>query len=649
MSISLTTACRCLVLLGLTSGSAIGFTEDKAPTTPPPLRIIQGFNDAGEVVIERIGLVVESTEAEERILTCEQFTLPLGASVFKVGDEEARWEKWENGLQLMEADQEIPKDNFSVWRCKPKSNEETHAGGFNSRLSEVGQTLFGPTVDDSHKLVWQKCIVTGFIVPGSGSTWELEPIQTTIGKDSPPPPMLFDAQGRLTAVLLLTNSSSFWPRPQGMFDAPNEPGAFGGQAVLAYFSVVDLFYRFESMHIPLSEEFRSESHRREVQRLNKQRPVASESFFLTWSDNHDELQGFSRKTGKTTKLKIQPQDLFLWATSADAVVVKLGDTVAGYSSITESWDELTLPVPPAHVVSAGGKLYLQGPPHHYEFSATVGKWISPTDTEIDAKRALHTDAQSFESTPQIALAHPSQPNVERERAVSAYNAAEQAALLASRDYRTEATQQSPDPKALAELKQKLDAAVKAAFEAQINLQHVRLQIAQQDLAEVQAKHQRRQTLAEKIIARRIEDLINGEDLEWKETKHAAEPKAPDSTSNNAPSIDGSWYGLLHMKPGEKQPEPVFVTFSGNSFVVEDEKLSGTFDFSDPRKAKMTIAIPNIPPQRLQGSYQLTGDILRIEADNFVTKLSLTLRRAPSAATAEKNLPTKPELPQSAED
>lgn len=205
MSISLRWAMCCVVLLGLTSSSATSLADDEAPATPPPLRIVQGFNDAGEVVVERIGLVVESTETEERIFACEQFTLPPGTSVFKVDDEEARWEKWENGLQLMEADQGIPEGEFSVWRCKPKGKEETHAPGFNSQLPGVGQTLFGPTVDDSHKkLVWQKCTVTGFIV--TGNSWESEPIQTTIGKESPPPPMLFDAEGRLTAVLRTTNS-----------------------------------------------------------------------------------------------------------------------------------------------------------------------------------------------------------------------------------------------------------------------------------------------------------------------------------------------------------------------------------------------------------------------------------------------------------
>lgn len=289
---------------------------------------------------------------------------------------------------------------------------------------------------------------------------------------------------------------------------------FGGNAVLAYFSVVDLFNRFEFVRIPLSEEIRMEFHRREVQRLDKQRPVASESFFLSWSDAHDELQGFSRKTGKTSKLKIKPQGLFHFQTGADAVVVNLGHTVAGYSSITEPRDELELEDVETVVVISGGRLYLQGPPHHYEFSATIGKWISPTDTEIDEKRALPTDALPLESTPQIAFTHPSQENAERQVEVSTYNAAQQSSLQAARDYRAEASQETPDPKALADLKEKLAAAVTSAFEAQMNLQRVRIKIAQQDLAEVVAKHQRRQSLADKIIERRIEDLISGDGLEW---------------------------------------------------------------------------------------------------------------------------------------
>ncbi|MEZ6031922.1 MAG: hypothetical protein R3C17_02440 [Planctomycetaceae bacterium] len=509
---------RCVLLLGSTAGSAIVFAEDEAPASLPPLRVIQGFNHADEVVINRIGLVVESTETDERILACEQFTLPPDTSGFKVDDKVARWEKWENGLHLIEAARGTPEGDFSVWRWEPEANEPTHAPGFDSQLPEVGQTLFGPTVDDSHKkLVWQKCTVTGSIV--TDDLWESEAIQTTIGKENAPPRMLFDAEGRLTAVLLRTNSINIWPRPQGVFDLPQQPGFFGGNAVLAYFSVVDLFHRFELVRIPLSEELRMESHRREVQRLDKQRPVASESFFLTWSDAHDELQGFSRKTGKTTKLKIKPRDLFYFLKTADAVVVNLGHTVAGYSSVTESWDELALEGAETIVVISGGKLYLQGPPHHYEFSATVGKWISPTDTEIDEKRALPPDAQQLESISQDALAHPSPAHAERKIAVSTYNAAQHSSRQAALDYRAEAAQEAPDPTALADLREKLTAAVKAAFEAQMNLQQVRIQIAQQDLAEVVAKHQRRQSLADKIIERRIADLINGDDLEWAGQRH----------------------------------------------------------------------------------------------------------------------------------
>lgn len=104
----------------------------------------------------------------------------------------------------------------------------------------------------------------------------------------------------------------------------------------------------------------------------------------------------------------------------------------------------------------------------------------------------------------------------RKSAEAAYRAAEEASQQVAREYRTESAQKSPDAKALAEWKQKLTSAVKAAFEAQMKLQQVRLQIAQRDLADVQAKHQRRESLASKIIERRVADLMKSEELKWTE-------------------------------------------------------------------------------------------------------------------------------------
>ncbi|MEZ6128430.1 MAG: hypothetical protein R3C59_07090 [Planctomycetaceae bacterium] len=111
----------------------------------------------------------------------------------------------------------------------------------------------------------------------------------------------------------------------------------------------------------------------------------------------------------------------------------------------------------------------------------------------------------------------------REQAEAVHRNAEQASLRAAHDYRDELSQASPDTKALADRRQRLHQAVKAAFEAQMQLQQIRLQIAQQDLAEVQAKHQQRQTLADRIIERRVADLMSGENLDW-QTKTQGQPR-----------------------------------------------------------------------------------------------------------------------------
>lgn len=103
---------------------------------------------------------------------------------------------------------------------------------------------------------------------------------------------------------------------------------------------------------------------------------------------------------------------------------------------------------------------------------------------------------------------------------SQYERSEEYAKQVASDYRDAASQDSPDAKKLAELKQKLEAAVNASFKNQSLLQKTRLKIADLDLIDLRASYERRESLSKTIIERRIADLISDQDKGWSSSTKA---------------------------------------------------------------------------------------------------------------------------------
>ena len=100
------------------------------------------------------------------------------------------------------------------------------------------------------------------------------------------------------------------------------------------------------------------------------------------------------------------------------------------------------------------------------------------------------------------------------RLESQYAESEEIARKATREYRDAADGESPNSKELAKLKHELEVAVGTSFKNQLLLEKTRLQIAERDLIDQQTRHSRRESLSEKIIARRVADLMYGDDLGW---------------------------------------------------------------------------------------------------------------------------------------
>lgn len=583
------------------------------PERLPPLRVISSMS-LFYMKFERVlGLVVKQQQTKQGILIVKATGLTLretdtvtdgSGTPFVVQDEEAA----------------VGNSHLTVLRWTVENSPDTDVVELNHEIPAEGQILWGPTLSEAGTVVWQKVKVTGSRSELHGLSMiygqHVQALTTSLTLKDVLPEFLFDANGRLTAVRADTSFGD--PRWGGM------------SAVPAYLPMIEAADLLQLASVPLSDDFKSASHGLKVARLDLMRPVQAESFLLTWSDQHDELQACQRSDGHITTLKIEPRELFEISTADNACAVHLGTQVAGYSSLTESWDVLVLPKSSRriYVFSQNQKLYLSGADHYYEFSEQAGRWISPTDQEIDVKRlpvespgaatTIPTSAPGAEeflrleivkaelalenAKSQLGRNHPDMLNLKqqlerlnakllavrdsraksadpdtpnslehagddepkiadrtaiesaRETAENQHQSAEVAAHQAAIEYRAEAAQESPDVKALADLKQKLETSVKTAFDAQMKLQQLRLQLAELDLAEVKAKHLRRESLAAKIIERRVADLMRGENLEWLSSKEA-------TLSLAETMVNGV------ERPGFKQLEGTVWEVRGNDFGV----------------------------------------------------------------------------------
>lgn len=136
---------------------------------------------------------------------------------------------------------------------------------------------------------------------------------------------------------------------------------------------------------------------------------------------------------------------------------------------------------------------------------------------------------------------------------SQYAQSEEIARKAAREYRDEAERESPNAKELAKFKQALDDAVSTSFKNQLLLEKTRLEIAERDLIDQRARHSRRESLAEKIIARRVADLMYGDDLGWLIAKKTMDADKSLETGNSH-SVD-----VKDREAEARNPLPNFAT------------------------------------------------------------------------------------------
>lgn len=285
---------------------------------------------------------------------------------------------------------------------------------------------------------------------------------------------------------------------------------------------------------------------------------------ITWSKNRDTLYGFSVTNGTWSALRIPVQDSIIPYVSNSLGVVRLSRGFAAYSGTASRWDVLEL----EHETNAMPSLSshhitLETNDHLYTFAESLGKWTSPTDPRLrpdedSETQSLDNESRSENETGRISSIRPTDPTalpdgsiidvvvgdparvlrvpVVRQPpgltdglAMAAREAEEQsiAAAIKLRDSRQHLGPKHPEH---TRLQTELRAAVSRAFDARKELQTRRLQTLEERLKRIRQSLQARVELQERIIERRVEELMDPE-VDWQSQR---DDTTPDDTTPDRP-------------------------------------------------------------------------------------------------------------------
>ncbi|HQX53487.1 MAG TPA: hypothetical protein PLR25_26440, partial [Planctomycetaceae bacterium] len=127
------------------------------------------------------------------------------------------------------------------------------------------------------------------------------------------------------------------------------------------------------------------------------RQVSSNGVMITWSEKNDELRGFSTKLGDWEVISIQPQATIVPIVSDTVAAVRIGDSVAAFSGERGWWDVIELSKGSKAVpVLYQSHVQIEDNGHLYTFASEKGAWTSPTDPEL--RPANETISPRFKSS-----------------------------------------------------------------------------------------------------------------------------------------------------------------------------------------------------------------------------------------------------------
>jgi hypothetical protein len=110
---------------------------------------------------------------------------------------------------------------------------------------------------------------------------------------------------------------------------------------------------------------------------------------ITWSENNDEVRGFSNSKGDWEVLKIVKQDVIIPVVGDEVAAVRIGDSMAAFSATKAQWDVIKLSEGSKAVPSVfKGHVTVEDNGHLYTFAEGKGRWTSPTDPELQPATKL---------------------------------------------------------------------------------------------------------------------------------------------------------------------------------------------------------------------------------------------------------------------
>ena len=299
------------------------------------------------------------------------------------------------------------------------------------------------------------------------------------------------------------------------------------------------------------------------------RVVQGGSMMITWSENNDELRGFSKSLGEWETLKIEKQDSIVPVLGSDVAAVRIGDSIAAFSGVKGWWDVIPLSKgSSAQSTVSDDLVQIRDDSHFYTFAAAKGRWTSQTDPELQAailelrlQNVLDTEDHhklnewlnslprykargltfNFKSSfPKLAgiysarhswlreaedklneLAAQPEPQSSSEVIEDSSSGPDAAAHLESRiaslreelrsldgDVNPGANDADQDPKTREARKQALRKLVEKSFDLRQELQHLEAQRMQLKLQLIEANLDARDKNREDIIQRRVDELLD---------------------------------------------------------------------------------------------------------------------------------------------
>ena len=244
--------------------------------------------------------------------------------------------------------------------------------------------------------------------------------------------------------------------------------------------------------------------------------LESQGIMIVWSRKNGRLSGFSQQTGDWSHLTVTPQQVMNQPIVGGKVgAVRVGDTIAAFSGTTGAWDVLrsraSLKDAPHIEVASSDLVKVKIGKLLYTFAAANGKWTSPNDSNfrtstpripIDAQPAPSDPTDTF-SVPPAAII-PGGRNRENSSGQSG-----QDVLVLARKYRGKGLNDARARKVLSE-------AVAVAFDKRQAFQRSEAERMHAKLKQILQAIERRGKLRQRIIDRRVEELLDP-NLNWDTT------------------------------------------------------------------------------------------------------------------------------------